>query len=164
KHRWLVPEGAIQRNLLGRVRDMVVAADDMRDRHRYIIGYYSHVVDGGSVGAQDDEIVQVTALPRNVAMYRVIPGDLGIGHRKADGVRHSCRFAARLLGRWEFVTGALEPERRAERLGLRAFDIELAGCEIILVRVSRGEQALRIGTMALGVGTLEERPFVPGDA
>ncbi len=62
EHRRLVAERAIERNLLGRVRNVVVAANDVRDRHRDVVGDDGEVVDGAAIAAQDDEVVEIAAL------------------------------------------------------------------------------------------------------
>ena len=54
-------------------------------------------------------------------------------------------------------------ERRTERLRLGALGVEFLGGEEVLVRASSRQQALGVGAVAIGVRTLKERPFVPGD-
>ena len=61
------------------------------------------------------------------------------------------------------MPGALETEWRAERLGLGPLGVEFFGGEEVLVRASGRQQSLGVGAVAVGIGALKKRPFVPGD-
>ena len=54
-------------------------------------------------------------------------------------------------------------EDSAAGLHLGALGVEFLGGQEVLVGMTRGEQPFRVGTVALGIAALEERPLVPGD-
>ena len=143
---------------------MVVAADDVSDSHRDVVGDDGHVVDRRSVRPQDDEIVEVTPLPRNPPVHRVVPGDLFLRHREPDGVWQPRRFAPRPFCRGQVALGAFVAEWCAQCLRLGAFGVELVAGKEVLVRVAGCEQPLGVCAVTIGTGTLEVRSFVPGDA
>ena len=73
----------------GRVRDVVVAADHVGDRHGDVVAHDRQVVDRGVVAPQDDEVVEVASLEADPAVHRVVPGDLVVLQQEADGGRHA---------------------------------------------------------------------------
>ena len=86
-----VTERAIQPDLLGRVRDVVVAADHVTDPHLDVVAHDGEVVDGGAVTPEDDEVVEVASLETDPAVDRVLPGDLVVLQQETD--REGCRGA-----------------------------------------------------------------------
>ena len=83
----------VQRDLLRRVRDVVVAAQHVADAHVHVVHYHGKVVDRRAVGAQDHEVLDVFALERDGAVHRVVPGDLARRQAEADRAFLHVRFA-----------------------------------------------------------------------
>ena len=89
EHRDVRAERAVERDLLRRIGDVVVAPDHMGDAHGDIVGDDGHVVDGRPVAPENDEVVQVPAVPGDEAVHRVFPGDVFLGHPEPDGKGHA---------------------------------------------------------------------------
>ena len=68
---------------------MVVAPDYVGDAHGDIVGDDGHVVDGRPVAPENDEVVQVPAMPGDEAVHRVFPCDVFLGHPEPDGKGHA---------------------------------------------------------------------------
>ena len=153
-------ERAIERDLLRRVGDVIVAADDVGDLHGDVVGHDRHVVDRRPVAPQDDEVVEVVALEADAAVDRVVPGDFPLGDAEADDRWGARGQAARGLLGWKPAAAAVVAERRA--LGQRLpLGVELFGGAEAAIRLAAREQPLGVGAMAVGVRALEERTFVP---
>ncbi len=162
--RRLLPERAIQRDLLGRVGDVIVAADDVGDLHRDVVRDDGEVVDRRTVGAEDDEVIEVATLPGDPAVNRIHPRDLLVGRREADRVRHPGRLPTRgFLGR-EMDRLPVEAERPTARLDRSALGVEFGGGEVVLVGQPLRQQRFGVGTVPGAILALKERPLVPGDA
>ena len=62
-------------NLLRRVRDVVVAADDVRDPVDPVVDRRGVVVHGPTVGAQDDHVLELIRGKFDPALDRIVPPD-----------------------------------------------------------------------------------------
>jgi hypothetical protein len=80
-------ERLVEQDLLRRVRDVVVAADDVRDAHGDIVAHHGEVVDRRAVGAQDDEILDVGIVEADRVPCTASSQRCAVGHAEADGVR-----------------------------------------------------------------------------
>ncbi len=78
------PEGMVYLDLLRRVRDVVVAAEDVRDPHRDVVGDHREVVHRRPVGAEDDEVLEVLPVEGDRPVDRVLPRHLLVAHPEAD--------------------------------------------------------------------------------
>ncbi len=107
-------ECAVQRDLFGRVRDVVVAAQHVRDPHIEIVHHHGEVVDRRAIRAQDDEVLDVRTLERDVAVDCILPGDLTGRHAKPDRALVHVGFAFGEESVGDFLValhaGALEHE------------------------------------------------------
>ena len=56
EHRQRRAQSLVDENLLGRVAEVVVAADDVRDAHGHVVDDHRQVVGDGAVGTLDDEV------------------------------------------------------------------------------------------------------------
>ena len=65
-------EGLVEQELLGRVRDVIVAPHDMRDPHLDIVGHDREVICGMAVRSQDDEVFDVCAIELDRAVHQVV--------------------------------------------------------------------------------------------
>ena len=91
-------ERAVQQNLLRRVRDVIVAAHHVRDRHLHIVGHDRQVIGGMAVRAQDDEVFDVARRRTRSARARdrrnaIVPSR----HPEADRPRRADRARARAI-------------------------------------------------------------------
>ena len=100
-------ERLVQQHLLGRVRNVIVAAHDVRDRHVDVVDHDREVVGRVTIGAQHDEVLDRGVLsntigPRTRSLKRVSPSGTGSAPRGAAapprGGRSSRRRATREAG------------------------------------------------------------------
>ena len=79
------PERLVEQNLPRRVRDVILAADHMRDLHQRIVHDHGEVVRRRAVGANDHRIADHLGLKTDLAADGVGEDDLAsLGHAKAD--------------------------------------------------------------------------------
>jgi len=133
-------------DLLGRVGDVIVAADDVRDAVEPVVERRGEVVGRAPVGAQDDEILQLLTRDFDRAAHRVVPA----GHAN---VRHADPDRA-------LVLVGLALLEQAACLDLAALaTVELEGDRPVPVEAEPGERLLdllgRLGDLAAGVGVLD---------
>ena len=84
-HGRLVPERTEDPDLLGRVRDVVVPADHVRDPVVHVLDGRGEVVRRTAVGADDDDVLQLVVRELDPAPHRIVPaGDPLVGHPKAN--------------------------------------------------------------------------------
>ena len=81
-------ERLVDHDLARGVGQVVVAADDVRDAHEGVVDDRREVVGGGSVGAEDDEVVELLGIEDDLAVHRVVNHDVAAveRHLDADGV------------------------------------------------------------------------------
>ena len=78
-------ERAQDQQLLRRVREVIVSADDVGDPHVRVVDRDREVVQRGAVAAGDDEVVLAAVLePHRPADQVVDHGDALVGHSQAD--------------------------------------------------------------------------------
>ena len=61
----------IQQDLLRRIRDVIVAADDVRDGHVDVVDHHRQMVGGVAIGAQNHERLDVLVVELDRAVYQV---------------------------------------------------------------------------------------------
>ena len=72
KGRKRLAERAVEQHLLGRVRNVIVAAHDVRDRHVDVVGDHRQVIGRVPVGSERDEILDVRVVERDVAVHEIV--------------------------------------------------------------------------------------------
>ena len=83
--RHLPAEGIVDLRLARRVRQMVVAADDVGDPHVVIVDDDREHVGRRAVGAQQHEIVEILVLPGDAPLHHVVDHGLALeGSLEAD--------------------------------------------------------------------------------
>ena len=122
---------------------MVVAADDMGDRHVMVVHHDGKIVGGRAVGAQDDEVVELLVRDRDGALHVVGDDGLAVARRlEADGRRAA-------FGRVLCIEIAAVPViERGAALGARplAHRFELGRAAIAAIGMARGDERLdRLG-------------------
>ena len=126
----LVAERPEQQDVLGRVRDVVLAADDVGHLHRRVVDDHDEVVERRAVVADDHEVAaDVRDVDLDVAADDVIPGDDALADAEPQGggaalglergaltwrqARAAAVVAGRQLGRLLALALRLELLRRA---------------------------------------------------
>ena len=105
-----VAERAEHQDLLRRVREVVLAADDVADLHRGVVDHDREVVERRAVAADDDEVAaEVRDVDLDPAADDVVEGDDAGPDPEADRARSDPRPRARLV-----------PPRSARRSGRRS--------------------------------------------
>ena len=142
----LVAERAENLDLLRSVRDVVLAADHMRDLVEHVVDRRGEVVGRAAVGAQDHEVVEVLVLHLDPAADDVVPaGRALVGHAEADRALVLVRLA-------------LVDELPAEALRV-LHPVELEADRSVPVDPEPGERALdllgRLGHLAARVRVLD---------
>ena len=96
-----------QQHLLRRVRDVIVAAHDVRDLHVEVVGDDGEVVGRVAVGAQDDEVLDVGVVERDRAVHEIGERRGALGHVEADRARRAGGLELRDLLRRERQAAAV---------------------------------------------------------
>ena len=108
--------GIVDLRLPGRVREVVVAANDMRDAHVVIVDHNGEHIGRRAVGPQENHVVEVLVLPRHAALNAVLHHGLALARSlQAHGVRRILRPVLRpaltpraiIAGRPALLHGAL---------------------------------------------------------
>ena len=140
------PERREDEQLLGRVRQVVVAADDLGDPHVGVVDRDREVVDRGAVGARDHEVVLEAILERDRAANHIVDHGLPLvggaeaNRRPLPGPRLAAVSGATVVG----LPGAHLLGGR--RVGIGASGVDQLG-----------------DSLAMGIGSLglAQRPLVP---
>ncbi len=142
RHR--VAEGAEQQDVLGRVREMVLAADHVADLHRRVVDDDREVVERRAVAADDDEVAaEVRDVDLDAAADDVVEGDDPLPDAEPQGADPALRLArGALLGRQRRAPADVA-RRQPGRLLRRAVGVELLGGAVAGVRLVVGEQPAR---------------------
>ncbi len=82
----------IDRQLPERVEEMIVAPDDVGDAHIVIVHHHGKHVSRRTVGAQQDQFVQIGIRPRDRALHVIT-------HRQLARIRHAQAYDGWRAGR-----------------------------------------------------------------
>ena len=77
-------ERLVEQHLLRRVRDVIVAADDVRDRHVDVVHDDGQVIRGMTIRAEDDEALDVLVVERDRAVDEIRERRLSRRHLEAN--------------------------------------------------------------------------------
>jgi hypothetical protein len=86
-------ERLIEEDLLRRVRDVIVAADHVADRHLHIVDDDREMVGGLAVRSQDHEVLDVGVLEHDRSTHEIAEGRPAGRNFEADGARCPGRLA-----------------------------------------------------------------------
>ncbi len=88
-------ESLVDEDLLGRIGEVIVAADNVRDRHGCIIDGNGEVISGSAIGSDQNEVVDSIDRECHITAYSVRENDIAtaIGHLQAPHVRLTCQDA-----------------------------------------------------------------------
>ena len=96
KHRLAIAEGSDQRDVLRCVAQVVLATDDVGDRHRLVVDHHDEVVERHPVAAHDHEVAQQGVVELDLAADQVVEADRSGGtFKRSAGRRPSAAKAAR---------------------------------------------------------------------
>ena len=146
-----VVERFIAEDLLGGVRQMVVAPDDMRDPHRDVVDDDAEVVGRRAVGPHEDPVVELTVLERDR------PVDEVVDHGRALGRNAQAQCAG---GQPAVAAASRVPERLLPLLRLRSLAIEQLRRAVAVVGASSRDQTpgvLAIDREPLGLAIARRR-------
>jgi hypothetical protein len=159
EHRRLPAAGLVEHRLPEGVGQVVVAADDVGDAHVVIVDHHRQHVGWGTVGAEQDEIVELLVGDGHLALDGVVDGHAArrLGRLDADHRLH----AGRGLGRVAIAPAAVVAHRPALRLGAGAHLLQLLGGAVAAVRLAGGQQLARHLGVTVDSLRLEHRIAVP---
>src|SRR3989449_621517 len=154
-----VAERLVAEDLLRRVRQVVVAANHVRDPHRDVVHDDAEVVRGRAVRADEDPVVEPTVVERDRAVDQVVH-DRRARVRDPEAERPGIQAAV------------AAPPRVAEsllaRLGGPPLALQELGRAVAVVGAARGAQSLGVVTVdrkPLGLAVARRRrPLVPVEA
>ncbi len=105
EHRLAIAQGPDQGNVLGRVGQVVLAAEDVADLHRLVVNDDHEVVERHAIGPNDHEVAQQRVVELDLAADEVVEAD-----RLGSTLKRIARTAALGLER-----GALPSVRFRQR-------------------------------------------------
>ena len=133
--RYRIVEGLVAEDLLGRVREVVVAPDDVSDLHRHVVHDHAEVVGRRAVGTHEDPVVELAVLEGNGAVDQVVDdGRPRVGNAQPQRARRQAAVAA----------AARVAERLLACLGRLALLLEHLGRAVAVVRPAGVEEASRV--------------------
>jgi hypothetical protein len=157
-------EGAEERDVLGRVGQMVVAADDVRDPHVRVVHADAEVIQRVAVGAHEDEIVEGVGREIHPPADEIVHDEGLVRHAEANDVALTGRRPAVALLERDRARCPRVAVGLAGRLGLLALGVELLGRfegPVGLALPDEPVGRLLVEVVAL---RLEERPLVVVEA
>ena len=80
--------------MLGCVRDVIVAANDVGDPHLDIVGHDREVVGGMAVRSQDDEVFDVRAIELDRAVHQIVEPGHTFRHAEPDRAGNAIALAS----------------------------------------------------------------------
>ncbi len=147
--RQRVAEGLHERDVLRRVREVVLAADHVADRHRVIVDDHHEVVDRDPVRPHDDEIAEQRVVELDGTADEVVEADRLGRHSEANGGPAGLGLEARPIGVGEAQAAAAVARSLLARRLLPADGLELVGGAPAVVGESGFEQPRRLGRVEL---------------
>ena len=152
--------GLVDHDLARGVGEVVVTANDVGDAHQCVVHHGGEVVGGGTVGAEDDEVVELLGVEGDLTMDGVVDHDVAavLGHLDAQNVGLTGIDAGLGLLRREVAATALVAlERVLAGLGGLAVGGQLlgraeAGIGLTLCEQALGGLLVKIQSLGLGVG------------
>ena len=144
--RNLPAEGFIEEVVFGRGAQILAAAHHMGDAHGVVVDDVRKIVGGIAVGLDEDLILQLAVLHRDVAEHRVRKGRAALGrHLLTDDIGNA--LSKLLLNLLLRQIAAMAVVAAADSLGLQLFE-PLLGAEAA-VRLALSDQLFGIGQIHL---------------
>ena len=145
-------QGLVEPQLGGRVGEVLVAADDVRDAHVVVVDHAGEVVGRPARGLQDDEVLEHGVLEDDMPADDIVDRGLAlIGQAQPDGGLAPLGLEGLALLLAQGPAAAAVPREELLREGLLPGGLDLAdGPAPALTRALRDEQgrlrALRLGS------------------
>ena len=156
-------ERAVEQQLPRRVRDVVVATDDVRDLHLVVVHHAREVVGRKAVRAQQHEVVEEVVLERHHLAYAVFPRGLAAGiERESNRGRAPLGLEPRAVGLGQ-VSAAPIVARRLPTLEHAAPLLELLRRAIAAVRERGDQQRFRVTPVVVAALGLKVRAVIATD-
>ena len=152
-----------QQHVLGRVRDVIVAADHVRDRHVDVVADHRQVIDRQPVAADDDEVVDAGVVELDRALHEIGERRAALGHLEADRARRAVRGQLAGLRLGQRPLAADVAPHLAAGLGRLARLVVLLGRREVVVGVAGRDQPLGGGAMPIEALRLEVRAVRAAD-
>ena len=110
-------ESLVHENLPRRVREVIVASDDVGDLHVGIVDHGGEIVGGSAVAAHQHEVIHGAGREDRLAAHRVVNDDVAsvLGHRQTPHVGLSGREARGNGGGVQPPAGPVVAGRRPRR-------------------------------------------------
>ena len=157
---WSRAERLVEQHLPRRIRQMVVAADDVRDPHLGVVDDAAEDEEWRAVRADDDEIVEVGVLEHDAALHLVVHDRLALERRaEAQHGRGPAGRGGRAVAAGPVVGGPLPG-------GLRGAParVELLGSAPAAVGEAPDEERFGFRAVPVEARALVDRPLVPVEA
>jgi hypothetical protein len=158
------PQRLEERNVLRGVRQVILAAQHVGDAHVDVVADHRHVVGRGSVGAQENEVVEGVRWKIHRSAHQILEANVTVGHAEAHHKPPAGRQPLLDLSRGQALAGARVAEGDAALLSRRSLRLELLGGAETAVRGPLREQLLAALTVAGQALALQEWPLVPDGA
>ena len=151
-----VAERLVAEDLLGGVREVVVAADHVADPHRDVVDHDAEVIGWPAVRAHQDPVVELGVVEGHGAVDQVLDDGLALrGYPQAEGA----------LGEPPVAAAPRVAKGLAPPLGGLALGLELRGRAVAVVGPALGQEAPGVGPVnvqPLGLPVAGcRRPLVP---
>ncbi len=88
-----LPERPVDGDLLGGIRDVVVAPQHVGDVHVDVVDDYCEVVEGRAIRPQNHKIANILTFETDASVHRILPGQLAGGNAQPDRVFLHVRLA-----------------------------------------------------------------------
>ena len=166
EHRQRGLQGLVEQNLAGGVGHVVLAADDMGDTIADVINHIAEQIEWLAVGANDDEILDLTVGPLDPAQDLVVVEEAArsSGDLEADGGRKALGFLfPHLLGGQVSAGAVIADLGFFFGQGNLPLPLQLLFGAEAFVGMARGQEAVGGGDMVDGKVGLEVRALVPID-
>ena len=137
----------VQDDLLGCVRDVIVAANDMRDGHVDVVADDGELIGGQAVGPHNHEVFDRGVVDRDGPVHLIGKRRLALRDADAHGARPLCGFHRRDLVSPEPQAVTVVDPALTAGFGRRAFGLQSLCRAIAVVGVAAADQ--RVGTLAM---------------
>jgi hypothetical protein len=151
---------SIDQDLLRRVRDVIVAAHHVRDRHVDVVAHDGELVRRLPVGSHDHEVLDRRVIDRDLTVHAIVERRLALGHAHAHGPRRAVGLECGDLGGVERQAPAIVLPRGTALLGRLSCRLKSFRRAVTVVGVTAGEEPLGHGTMPIQALGLEIRPVI----
>jgi hypothetical protein len=154
-------ERDVDLSLAGGIGEVVDAADHVGHAHVVVVDDDGEIVGRRTVGAQDDEVVEILVLDHDAALDEIVDHRFAaVGGAKPDGIGPVLRG----FGGIAVAPRALVAQRATFGEGAGANGLEFLRRAVAAVGIAGGNQGLDNRAVAVGAGILRYRLALPVEA